>query len=76
VATTTSRLDWFIDGAQPNGLVFFDLGLYRIFNLRLSFAEFVCRLYLGELDYDWASAVKQTIWSSSDAPFFRPRADL
>ena len=76
LATTTSRLDWFVDSARANGLVFFDLGLYKVFNLPFSFAEFVCRLYLRELDYDWAESVKRTIWSASDARFFKPMANL
>ncbi len=76
LATTTSRLDWFVDGARPKELVFFDLGLYRVFNLPFSFAEFVCKLYAGDLKHDWAESVKRTIWSASDAPFFKPMANL
>jgi len=76
LATTTSRLDWFMDGTEPKGLVFFDLGIYRVFNLPFTFAEFVCKLYTGELNYDWEESVKKTIWSGDDAPFFKPMTNL
>ncbi len=74
IAFTTSRMDLLLDVQDQSGtkLLFLDLGQLSQFPQKMSFAEFVCRLYLGDLDQEWAESVRRSIWIERETPFFRP----
>ena len=76
IATTTSGVDCFVDASQPEGLILFDLDLSKHFELSMSFPEFVYKLYTDQLSQNWAGDLRQSIWSSSDARFFKPMSNL
>ena len=75
VADTTSRMSFFLDlGSNQHGenVIFADLGVFRIVNLGLTFAEFVCELYEGELKVGHTAGLRESIWTRRDVPFFQP----
>ena len=62
------------DASKPEGyqLVWWDLDYERARDLNRSFAEFVCELYAGRIDEDWAAELRDYIWRGGKAPFFTP----
>ncbi len=75
VANTTSRMSFFLDlGSNQHGenVLFADLGVFRIIDLGLTFAEFVCKLYEGELEGGPTAGLRESIWTRRDVPFFKP----
>jgi len=77
IADTTSRMSFFLDlGSNQHGenVIFADLGVFRIINLSLTFAEFVCKLYEGELEDGPTAGLRESIWTRKDVPFFQPFA--